>query len=220
MKRFVLPLVFLMAPAVPCVAQDPAKAHPNQYHVLLDNARVRVLHVAVPAGAKNALHDHPDHVAVVLTDSSIRFTGADGKPVEVTRKKGEALYVEAGKHAGENIGKGALEAIVVELKGAAGKATLPATRAGMETTTLVDNARVRVVRATAGPTFLEPAGSTHDYDQVVIPLGATSGMSVTVDGKTKSEWKSGEVLFIGRGAGHESKNTSGKPIDFVVVSIK
>ena len=220
MKRLVLPLVFLLAPAAPGLAQDPAKAHSNQYHVLLDNARVRVLHVAVPAGAKNALHDHPDHVAVVLTDSSIRFTGPDGKPADMTRKKGEAIYVEAGKHAGENIGKGALEAIIVELKGSAGTASPPATRAGMNATTLVDNARVRVVRATAEPSFAEPAGSKHDYDQVVIPLAATTGMAVTVDGKTKTDWKPGDALFIGRGVGHESKNSGGTPVEFVVVSIK
>lgn len=220
MKRLALPVVFALASAVPCLAQDPAKAHSNQYHVLVDNARVRVLHVAVPAGAKNALHDHPDHVAVLLTDSSIRFTGAEGKPVETTSKKGEALYVEAGKHAGENIGKGPLEAIIVELKGTAGTAVLPPARSGLDATTLLDNARVRVVRATAEPTFVEPAGSKHDYDQVVIPLAATTGMSVTVDGRTKSEWKSGEVLFIGRGVGHESKNTGGKPIEFVIVAVK
>lgn len=220
MKRLALPVVFALASAVPCLAQDPAKAHSNQYHVLVDNARVRVLHVAVPAGAKNALHDHPDHVAVLLTDSSIRFTGADGKPVETTSKKGEALYVEAGKHAGENIGKGALEAIIVELKGAPGTAALPAARAGMDATTLVDNARVRVVRATAAPDFSEPAGSKHDYDQVVIPLSATTGMSVSVEGKAKTSWKSGEALFIGRGVGHESKNTGGKPIEFVIVAVK
>lgn len=220
MKRLVLPLVFVLAPSVPCLAQDPAKAHPDQYHVLLDNARVRILHVAVPAGAKNALHDHPDHVAVLLTDSSIRFTGADGKPVETTSKKGDALYVEAGKHAGENTGTGALAAIIVELKGGAGTASLPAARPGMNATTLVDNARVRVVRAVAEPTFTEPAGSKHDYDQVVIPLGAITGMSVTMDGKTKSDWKTGEALFIGRGTGHESKNTSGTPVEFVIVSIK
>lgn len=220
MKRLVLPLVLVLAPSVPCLAQDPAKAHPNQYHVLLDNARVRVLHVAVPAGAKNALHDHPDHVAVVLTDSSIRFTGPDGKPVDMVRKKGEALYVEAGRHAGENTGKGALEAIIVELKGAPGTATLPAARAGMDASTLVDNAKVRVVRATAGPDFSEPAGSKHDYDQVVIPLSTTSGMSVSVDGKTKTTWTSGEALFIGRGVAHESKNTGGTPVEFVIVAIK
>ena len=208
MKRLVYILSLVVASASTALAQDPAKAHPDQYHVLVDNARVRVLHVAVPAGAKNALHDHPDHVAIVLTDSSIRFTDAAGKPSDATLKKGEALAVGAGKHAGENTGKGPLEAIIVEFKGAPGTATVPESRAGMTATTLVDNARAKVVRVSADPAFAEPAGSKHDYDQVVIPLQA-AGMSLTVNGKTKSAWKVGDAEFIGRGVAHESKNTSG-----------
>lgn len=219
MKRLVYAVAMVVASASAALAQDPAKAHANQYHVLLDNARVRVLHVNVPPGAKNALHDHPDHVAIVLTDSSIRFTDAAGKPAEVTRKKGDALYVNAGKHAGENTGTAALEAIIVEFKGAAGTAAVPESRAGMNATTLVDNARTKVVRVSADASFAEPAGSKHDYDQVVIPLGG-AGMSLTVDGKTKTAWKLGDAEFIGRGVAHESKNTSGKPVDFVIVAVK
>jgi quercetin dioxygenase-like cupin family protein len=219
MKRLVSVVALVVASASTALAQDPAKVHANQYHVLADNARVRILHVSVPAGGKNALHDHPDHVAVVLTDSSIRFTDAAGKPVESTLKKGEALSVNAGKHAGENIGKGPLEAIIVEFKGAAGTATVPESRAGMKATTLVDNARTKVVRVSADATFAEPAGSTHDYDQVVIPLGP-AGMSLTVGGKTKTAWKLGDAEFIGRGVAHESKNTSGKPVEFVIVAVK
>ena len=219
MKRLVYVVTLVAASATTALAQDPAKAHANQYHVLADNARVRILHVSVPAGAKNALHDHPDHVAVVLTDSSIRFTDAAGKPAESTLKKGEALSVGAGKHAGENIGKGPLEAIIVEFKGAPGTAAVPESRAGMNAATLVDNARTKVVRVSADATFAEPAGSTHDYDQVVIPLG-TAGMSLTVGGKTKSAWKIGDAEFIGRGVAHESKNTSGKPVEFVIVAVK
>jgi quercetin dioxygenase-like cupin family protein len=220
MKRFVYVVTLVLASsASSALAQDPAKAHANQYHVLIDNARVRVMHVNVPAGAKNALHDHPDHVAVVLTDSSIRFTDAAGKAADVTEKKGDVLYVNAGKHAGENTGKGPLEAIIVEFKGAAGTASVPESRAGMKVTTLVDNPRTKVTRVSADASFSEPAGSKHDYDQVVIPL-APAGMSLTVDGKTKTDWKLGDAAFIGRGVGHESKNTSGKPVEFVIVHVK
>lgn len=218
-KRLVLSIALVLVSIAPAAAQDPAKAHANQYHVVLDNARVRILHVAVPAGASNSLHDHPDHVAVVLTDSSIRFKDAAGTPADVTLKKGEAIYVNAGKHAGENIGNGPLEAIIVELKGAPGTGA-PAPRPGMSGVgTLVDNARVHVMRATAEPTFHEPAGSTHDYDQVVVALG-TGTFSLTVDGKATTEWKLGDTRFIGRGAAHESKNTGGKPVEFVIVSIR
>jgi oxalate decarboxylase/phosphoglucose isomerase-like protein (cupin superfamily) len=127
--------------------------------------------------------------------------------------------VNAGKHAGENTGKAPLEAIIVEFKGAPGTAAVPESRAGMKATTLVDNARTKIVRVTADPSFAEPAGSTHEYDQVVIPLGA-AGMSLTVGGKTKSAWKPGDAEFIGRGVAHESKNTGGKPLDFVIVAVK
>jgi oxalate decarboxylase/phosphoglucose isomerase-like protein (cupin superfamily) len=43
---------------------------------------------------------------------------------------------------------------------------------------------------------------------------------VTVEGKTTTKWKRGDVLFIGRGMKHESKNSSGKPLDLIVVAIK
>src|SRR6266540_4768648 len=37
---------------------------------------------------------------------------------------------------------------------------------------------------------------------------------------TVTHWKRGDVQFIGRGVKHESKNTSGKPIEFAIVAIK
>ena len=75
-------------------------------------------------------------------------------------------------------------------------------------------------RTTADLTFQEPAGSKHDYDQVVIALGAAQ-MSLSVDGKpAKTSWARGDAQFIGRGVPHEAKNTGGKPVDFVIVAIK
>lgn len=220
MTRLVIAASMVAACAAPAFAQDPVKAYPKQYHVLIDNARVRVLHVVLAPGEKNALHDHPDHVAVTLGDTSARFTGPDGKSQDLVRKAGEAIYIGAGKHAGENIGKGKLEAIIVELKGNAAPTAAPAaSRPGLTSTPLLENPRVRVVRATADPSFAEPAGTTHDYDQVVIPLG-TGTVALTVDGKTTTSWKLGDATFIGRGTPHESKNTGGKSLDFVIVGIK
>jgi oxalate decarboxylase/phosphoglucose isomerase-like protein (cupin superfamily) len=46
-------------------------------------------------------------------------------------------------------------------------------------------------------------------------------MSVAIDGKpAKTKWARGDVQFIDRGVAHESKNTGGKPVDFVIVAIK
>jgi uncharacterized RmlC-like cupin family protein len=46
-------------------------------------------------------------------------------------------------------------------------------------------------------------------------------MALSLDGKpAKTDWARGDVQFIGRGVPHGSKNTSGKPIEYVIVSIK
>jgi hypothetical protein len=46
-------------------------------------------------------------------------------------------------------------------------------------------------------------------------------MSLAIDGKpAKSSWSRGEVEFIGRGVAHGSKNTAGKPADFVIVYVR
>ena len=209
-----------LAAASPCAAQDPVKTNPKVYHVVLDNDSVRVLHVSVSAGTKTTMHEHPDNVVVGLTDSKVRFTDADGKSTDSELKADQAMWSPAGKHRGENIGSGAVEVIVVELKGKkAPSATIPTSRENMKITPFFDNPRATAYRATTEPDFHEPAGTTHDYDQVVIALGSGS-VSVNVEGKTKHEWKRGDVLFIGRGMKHESKNTSGKPLDVILVAIK
>ena len=46
-------------------------------------------------------------------------------------------------------------------------------------------------------------------------------MSLSIDGKpAKTTWARGDVQFIGRGVAHESKNTGGKPVDFIILAIK
>jgi quercetin dioxygenase-like cupin family protein len=213
-------LLVAIAAASPCAAQDPVKTNPNVYHVVLDNDTVRVLHVAAPAGAKTTLHEHPDNVVVALSDSKMRFTGADGKSVDAELKADHALWSPAEKHSGENVGGTAVEVIVVELKRKqAPTAKIPTNRENMKITTFFDNPRATAYRATTEPDFHEPAGTTHDYDQIVIALGPGS-VSVNVEGKAKTEWKRGDVLFIGRGMKHETKNTSGKPLDVILVGIK
>jgi mannose-6-phosphate isomerase-like protein (cupin superfamily) len=121
---------------------------------------------------------------------------------------------------GENLEKSQAEVILVELKPSkAVGGDRGSRRPDMKITPFFDNPRVMAYKATVSPNFHEPAGSTHDFDQVVIALG-TGDVSVNVEGKVKSQWKRGDVLFIGRGMKHESKNTSGKPLDMITVAIK
>ena len=74
------------------------------------------------------------------------------------------------------------------------------------------------IRVTVDTGFSEPAGTTHDYDQVAVGL-SDSEYCLTVDGKTTNTWKRRDVAFIGRNVRHESSNP-GKPTDFVIVAIK
>jgi quercetin dioxygenase-like cupin family protein len=220
--RYSLPVLASLAGLVvasPCAAQDPIKTNPSVYHLVLENDAVRVLHVSIGAGVKTTLHEHPDNVIVALTDTKVRFTTADGQSMEAELKADQAMWSPAGKHSGENLGD-AGEVILVELKGnRPPAATIPTSRENMAISTFFDNARATAYKAATQPGFHEPAGTTHDYDQVIIALGAGT-VSVTVEGKTKNEWKRGDVLFIGRGMKHESKNTSGKPLDVILVGIK
>jgi quercetin dioxygenase-like cupin family protein len=210
----------LAALPLAAAAQDPAKVDAGHYKVVLDNASVRVLKVSVPAGEKSPMHAHPDAILVPLASAKARFTMADGTTQDMEVVKEVAAWTPAMTHSPANVGTTGVDAILVELKGAPGTATLPTARPGLQTTTLVENPRAVAVKTTAAPDFHEAAGTTHEYDQVVIALGAAD-MSVAVEGQpAKTTWQRGDVQFIGRGAKHESKNTSGKPIEFIIVAIR
>ena len=212
-------LVLAVSPAL--VAQDPAKVAAAHYKVVFENPSVRVLRVQIPAGGKSAMHAHPDHLAVFLRAGQATFTGADGKAQEVKAENETATYVPAGSHSVLNTGKTPVDAVVVEFKAKGpGTAALPNTRDNLGMKMLAEGARATAFRATADEKFAEPAGTTHEYDQVVIALGPAQ-MSLSIDGKpAKTKWARGDVQFIPRGVAHESKNTGGKPVDFVIVGVK
>ena len=166
------------------------------------------------------MHAHPDNAVIVFTDTKMRFTGADGKPVDAALKANEAMWSPAGTHAGENTGTEPIQGVIIELKGnAAPSATLPASRPDATLTQLFDNPRARGIRATMAPAFHEYAGTTHDYDQVVVALG-DGDLMLNVADKSKTHWKRGDAEFIGRGVKHESKNTAQKPLDVFILAIK
>jgi quercetin dioxygenase-like cupin family protein len=220
LKTFVcLALVVLWSGAVK--AQDAVKADPKHYTVVLDNPSVRVLKISYAPGEKSVMHQHPDSIVIPLAPSKVRFTTPDGKSTDQELAKDSAMYTPAGTHNPANIGTGKVDAILVEFKGAApGTAALPASRPGMTLKTLAEGPRATAILSTADATFAEPAGSKHDFDQVVIALGP-SQMSLAVDGKpAKTTWARGDVQFVGRGVAHQAKNTGAKPVDMVIVAIK
>jgi len=213
---------FVVAASTLTLAQDAVKVAPNNYKVVLENAAVRILRVSYGPGGKSAMHQHPDSIAVSLGPSKVRFTLADGKTVDQDMAAESALYIPAGVHSPANIGSGNVDVVLVEMKTAApGTAALPSARPGMDLKVLAEGPRAMAQRVTAAPTFTEPAGTTHEYDQVVIALGSTDQMSLSIAGKpARTKWARGDAEFIGRGVAHESKNLGAKPFEFVIIAIK
>jgi quercetin dioxygenase-like cupin family protein len=216
-----LPAMSLVLIGGTAFAQDPVKAAAKHYTVVIENPSVRVLKASVPAGAKTAMHQHPDSVVIPLGATKVRFTMPDGKSEDSELLSESAMYTPAHTHSGTNIGTTAVDVLIVEFKTpAAGTATVPNARDNMAIKILAEGPRAVVYRATADPTFTEPAGTTHEYDQIVIALGPAQ-MSLAIDGKpAKTTWRRGDLQFIGRGVPHESKNAGAKPVDFIIVAIK
>jgi quercetin dioxygenase-like cupin family protein len=214
-------VAFVLVWSGSALAQDAVKVDPAHYKVVLENASVRVLRISYAPGAKSVMHQHPDSIVVPLSDSSVVFTMPDGKTEKNTLANESAMYTPATTHNPANVGTGPVDALLVEFKAAApGKAALPASRPGMTMKVLAEGPRAAAYRATASGTFAEPAGTKHDFDQVVIALGPIP-LSLSIDGKpAKTTWARGDAVFIGRGVAHEAKNTGGKPGDTVIVAIK
>ena len=202
-------------------AQDPVNVDPAHYKVVFENASVRVLSIDYPPGATSKMHQHPDSIVIPLAASKVRFAAPDGKSEDSDMANESAIYTPAGTHNPTNIGTGPITAILVEFKTSApGKATLPASRPGMTLNMLAEGPRAMAYRSTASASFAEAAGTTHDFDQVVISLSAAQ-LSLSIDGKpAKTTWARGDAQFIGRGVAHESKNVGGQPVDMVIVAIR
>src|ERR1700737_1825724 len=155
------------------LAQDPVKVDPAHYKVLCENASVRVLSITYAAGATSKMHQHPDSIVIPLSNAKVRFATPDGKSEDRDMANESATYTPAGTHNPTNIGAATLSGILVEFKTPApGKATLPVSRPGMTLNVLAEGPRAIAYRSTASATFAEPAGTKHDFDQVVISLSA------------------------------------------------
>jgi quercetin dioxygenase-like cupin family protein len=98
------------------LADDPIPLYPDNYKVLYENDRVRVVDFRLRKGATEKSHSHPAHVAVFLADFKIRFTLPDGQTRMREARQGEIAYSEPTVHASENVGGTDAHGILVELK--------------------------------------------------------------------------------------------------------
>jgi hypothetical protein len=94
---------------------DPCVSNPDAYRVLFENDRVRVLRYHDHPRHRTTVHAHPDSVMVTLS-SFCRRLGVGGRVVDVELEAGEARWLDAQQHYGENVGDTDTQVIFVELK--------------------------------------------------------------------------------------------------------
>lgn len=124
MKRKIIMFVLLAAASTALQGQDainplpdPVAAYPDNYTVLFEDERVRVLDFKLAKGASEEFHRHPPNVAVFLGEFKIRFQLPDGKMAVRDAHPGDVAYSDQPViHSPTNIGETDAHGILIELK--------------------------------------------------------------------------------------------------------
>lgn len=210
--RCLTALAFGFSGVALCYAQDPVKIAPDNYKVALDNENVRVCNVTVKPGGKVASHSHPDHVVYAISGGKMKFTLPDGKTKDVEIKTGEAMFIKAETHQGENTGSTELKMVVFELKkpaGATGKAPAGDDQmkaAGDISKVLLENDRIRLIEARM------KAGSKmamHTHPGYVTYALADAKARLTVGDKTNEKTMTAGQAMWGEATTHGVENVGG-----------
>jgi quercetin dioxygenase-like cupin family protein len=118
MRRTLLsvPAFLMLATAAPAMAQDPVKVDAKHYKLEFENDQVRVLRITYGPHEKSVMHEHPDALAIFLTDAQGKFTLPDGTTQAPAMKAHMTMWTPAGKHLPENTGDKPFELVLVEMK--------------------------------------------------------------------------------------------------------
>jgi hypothetical protein len=89
---------------------------PKDHKVLLENERVRVLEIKIPAHEKSDMHWHPPCVVYQLSNARVRMSFKDGTSREIDAKTGMTSWSDGGWHQVENLSPTEDLGIIIELK--------------------------------------------------------------------------------------------------------
>jgi len=93
-----------------------AETSPDYYSVLLEDERVRMLDMHLPAGQKDNDHVHSAEAAYFLSGGKANIHLPDGNVIEAEVPDGGTLSNPSWEHYVENVGDTDIHAVVVELK--------------------------------------------------------------------------------------------------------
>lgn len=220
--RRILFLTFFLIAAPIALAQDPVKVDGKHYTVMLDNDQVRVLKIRYGPKEKSVMHEHPASVVVFLSNAQVKFTLPDGSKVDNAGKAGDVQFADAGTHLPQNVGRGTLEGVLVELKGGAMSsakvAVDPVKVDPAHHKVVFENDRVRVLRVKFKA---HDKTKQHEHPNgVAIYLTNTKARFTLADGKTREGGgKRGEATWAAA-ENHSVENTAAKPADIILVELK
>ena len=93
---------------------DPVEASTNNYKVITEDERFRVLEMNLRAGEKDEVHSHPSEAVYFITGGKAKIHLPDGQVVEADIPDGHVMLNEAWTHQVENVGSSDIKAIIVE----------------------------------------------------------------------------------------------------------
>ena len=195
--------------------------------VPVDNAYVHVIDALDQPHSKGRMHQHKvNRVMIYLTKCDTRLTYADGKVENQHWKPNDVAWSPAGEpHTSENPNDAACHIIEIELKPGEGRKPVPAGPLDpvkvdpKRYQVLLDNAQVRVLRATYAP---HDTGvlHQHDRDRVTVYLTDSELRITGADGKVETRRTQRGQAGWGGVAKHQEQNVSATPFEVIAVELK
>ena len=101
---------------------DALTASPDNFRLVLENDRVRVLEYTLLPGQKDRRHTHPKRVAHVMSGGKLRVHFPDGRHLDFDEKVGDTSWGGPSPlHDTQNIGTTPIKILLVEVKHRAGQ---------------------------------------------------------------------------------------------------
>lgn len=94
---------------------DPIEASPNEYKLLLDGDKARIVEMRLPAGTIDTEHSHPHEFVYFIKGGKVRIHVGE-EQMELDIPDGHSMQHEPWTHRVENIGDTDIFAILFEMK--------------------------------------------------------------------------------------------------------
>jgi hypothetical protein len=98
MKAWFIAAIFMSLPSL--FGQDPVQVAPENYRVVFENERVRVLSVHANPAEKWKLHAHPDSVVVSLDQYKVRNIVPGSEPTTREARCGDVAWIPPNRTQG------------------------------------------------------------------------------------------------------------------------